>query len=138
MSLPGTPSLNSYSEHPNSYRPGQMLLDSSFKSIFDDLSEGVLVMDAAGHRVYSNPALNELVTANACLPTGTLEPPPYLPADQRQRYIAALQGTSSLLTLDGAGTTSTWLELAAPGRPRLRARVTISAFTGPRGRFAVW
>ena len=110
-----------------------MPLDSSFKSILDDLSDGVLVMDVAGHRVYSNPALNDLVTGNACLPAGTLEPPAYVPSDQRHRYMMALQGTSSLLTLEGSGTASTWLELAAPGRPRLRTRVAMSAFTGPRG-----
>jgi DNA-binding CsgD family transcriptional regulator len=117
---------------------GQVPLDASFKGIFDDLSEGVLVLGPSGHRLYSNPALNELVAGNGCLPAGTLEAPYYIPADQRQRYMVALQGTSSLLTLDGAGTTSTWLELAVPGKPRTRAKVTISAFSGPRGRFAVW
>lgn len=120
------------------YRAGPALLDASWKSLFDDLVEGVLVVDPAGHRVYSNAALNALVATNACFPQGTLEPPPYVPADQRQRYLQAVQGSSSLLNLDGAGTTSTSLELAGPGRPRLRTKVTIGAFSNSRGRFAVW
>jgi DNA-binding CsgD family transcriptional regulator len=133
-----TPPLEA-SESTALYQGGaQVPLDASFKSIFDDLSEGVLVLGPSGHRLYSNQALNELVAGNACLPAGTLEPPWYIPADQRRRYMVALQGTSSLLTLDGAGTTSTWLELAVPGRSRIRAKVTISAFSGQRGRFAAW
>ena len=120
-------------------RPTQSLLDPSLKTILDDLSEGVLVVDVGGHRVYSNDALNELVGGNACLPFGTPEPPPYVPLDQRQRYILALKGTSSLLTMEGSGAASTWLELSTALRTRVRTRVTISAFTGPRDwRFAVW
>jgi DNA-binding CsgD family transcriptional regulator len=119
-------------------RGAPALLDASWKSIFDDLSEGVLVVDQAGHRVYSNAALNAFVATNACFPHGTVEPPPYVPADQRQRYLQAVQGSSSLLVLDGSGTTSTSLDLVAAGKPRLRTRVTIGAFSGSRGRFAVW
>jgi len=120
-------------------RPAQALLDPSLKTIFDDLIEGVLVMDTAGHRVYSNPALNEMVGGNACMPVGTPDPPSYVPIDQRQRYHLALKGTSSLLTMEGSGAASTWLELSTVGRARVRTRVTISSFTGPRGwRFAVW
>lgn len=122
----------------SSPRSTPALLDASWKSIFDDLSEGVLVVDQAGHRVYSNPALNAFVAANACIPHGTIEPPPYVPADQRQRYLQAVQGSSSLLVLDGSGTASTSLELVPAGKPRLRTRVTIGAFSGSRGRFAVW
>jgi DNA-binding CsgD family transcriptional regulator len=115
------------------------LLDPSLKTIFDDLVEGVLVLDIAGHRMYSNPALNDLVGGNACQPLGTPDPPSYIPLDQRQRYFLALKGTSSLLTMEGSGAASTWLELMTAGRARVRTRVTISSFTGPRGwRFAVW
>jgi DNA-binding CsgD family transcriptional regulator len=121
-----------------SYRNGSALLDASWKSLFDDLVEGVLVVDPAGHRVYSNAALNALVATNACFPHGTVEPPPYVPTDQRQRYLQAVQGSSSLLNLDGSGTTSTSLELAGAGKPRLRTKVTIGAFSNGRGRFAVW
>jgi DNA-binding CsgD family transcriptional regulator len=136
MTSPG-PSL--ISEQLVAQRPTQSLLDPSLKTILDDLSEGVLVVDVAGHRVYSNDALNELVGGNACLPFGTPEPPPYVPLDQRQRYILALKGTSSLLTMEGSGAASTWLELSTGLRTRVRTRVTISAFTGPRDwRFAVW
>jgi DNA-binding CsgD family transcriptional regulator len=136
MTSPG-PSL--ISEQLVAQRPTQSLLDPSLKTILDDLSEGVLVVDVAGHRVYSNDALNELVGGNACLPFGTPEPPPYVPLDQRQRYILALKGTSSLLTMEGSGAASTWLELSTALRTRVRTRVTISAFTGPRDwRFAVW
>ena len=128
-----------YSDQSASGHRAHSLVETSLKTILDDLSEGVLVVDGAGQRVYSNPALNEMVGGNACLPLGTPEPPPYVPADQRHRYLLALKGTSSLLTLEGSGTTSTWFELLVPGRGRFRARVTISAFTGPRGwRFAVW
>jgi DNA-binding CsgD family transcriptional regulator len=120
-------------------RPAHGLLDPSLKTIFDDLVEGVLVLDIAGHRIYSNPALNDLVGGNACQPLATPDPPVYVPLDQRQRYFLALKGTSSLLTMDGSGAASTWLEITTAGRARVRARVTISSFTGPRGwRFAVW
>ncbi len=122
-----------------SQRPSQGLLDPSLKTIFDDLVEGVLVVDIAGHRMYSNPALNDLVGGNACHPMGTPDPPSYVPLDQRQRYFLALKGTSSLLTMEGSGAASTWLDLVTAGRARVRTRVTISSFTGPRGwRFAVW
>lgn len=120
------------------YRAACAPLDPSWKSIFDDLCEGVLVVDQAGHRVYSNSALNALVASNACFPQGTVDPPPYVPADQRHRYLQAVQGTSSLLTLEGPGTTSTWLDLIVDGVPRVRTKVTIGAFSGSRGRFAVW
>jgi len=114
-------------------------LDPSLKAIFDDLSEGVLMLDLAGQRVYANPALNDLVGTNACLPLRTPEAPPYVPADQRDRYLQALKGTSSLLALDGPGTATTWLELATPAFGRVRAKVSISSFGGPHGwRFAVW
>ncbi|GEM_PF-2133506 len=120
-------------------RANQGLLDASLRTLFDDLSEGVLVLDGAGQRVYSNPALNDLVGGNACLPSGTPEPPGYVPPDQRPKYLAALKGTSSLLTMDGSGTTSTWMELSGANGARVRTRVTISAFSGPRGwHFAVW
>ena len=122
-----------------SQRPAQGLLDPSLKTIFDDLIEGVLVVDIAGHRMYANPALNDLVGGNACHPMGTPDPPSYVPLDQRQRYFLALKGTSSLLTMEGSGAASTWLELVTAGRARVRTKVTISSFTGPRGwRFAVW
>jgi DNA-binding CsgD family transcriptional regulator len=133
------PTLLPYADPLATNRGANGVLDASLRTIFEDLSEGVLVLDGAGQRVYSNPALNDLVGANACLPFGTPEPPGYVPVDQRQRYLTALRGTSSLLTLDGSGTSSTWLELAGANGTRVRARVTISAFTGPRGwRFAVW
>ncbi len=128
-----------YADPLASNRGTASFLDASLRTLFDDLSEGVLVLDGAGLRVYSNSALNDLVGANACLPFGTPEPPGYVPLDQRPRYLTALRGTSSLLSLDGSGTSSTWLELAGANGNRVRARVTISAFTGPRGwRFAVW
>ena len=134
---PGLPSVLRYGDQLLARRAAQGQLDPSLKTIFDDLSEGVLVLDGAGQRVYSNPALNDLVGGNACLPLGTPEPPSYVPLDQRQKYLLALKGTSSLLTLEGSGAASTWVELATADRGRLRTRVTISAFTGPRGwRFA--
>jgi DNA-binding CsgD family transcriptional regulator len=126
-------------EQPLTQRAAQGLLDPSLKTIFDDLIEGVLVLDIAGHRMYANPALNDLVGGNACQPLGTPDPPSYIPLDQRQRYFLALKGTSSLLTMEGSGAASTWLELMTVNRARVRTRVTISSFTGPRGwRFAVW
>jgi len=132
-------SLETFEDRASVYENARLPLDASFKNIFDDLRQGVLVMDAAGRRVYSNSALNELVRGDACHPAGSVAPPSYVPVDQRQKYILALQGTSSLLTLDGSGTASTWLDLAAAGEPRVRTKITISAFTGVRGwRFAVW
>jgi DNA-binding CsgD family transcriptional regulator len=134
---PSPPSL--VSDQLLTQRPGHGLLDPSLKTIFDDLVEGVLVLDIAGHRIYSNPALNDLVGGNACQPLATPDPPAYVPLDQRQRYFLALKGTSSLLTMEGSGAASTWLDLTTAGRARVRTRVTISSFTGSRGwRFAVW
>jgi DNA-binding CsgD family transcriptional regulator len=107
--------------------------------LFDDSSDGVLVVNAAGHRVYSNPTLDDLIGSNACLPLGTPAPPSYVPFDQRQKFIRMLEGMSSLLAADGSGTASTWLELSTPARGRIRARLIISAFTSTGGgRFAVW
>lgn len=124
---------------PLARRPGHGLLDPSLKTIFDDLVEGVLVLDAVGLRTYSNPALNELVGGNACQPLGSPEPPFYVPLDQRQRYLMALKGTASLLTMEGPGGASTSLELVTAGRVRVRTRLTISSFTGFSGwHFGVW
>jgi len=87
MTAQGT-SGNGINGELSSYRAtAPVPLDASWKSIFDDLSEGVLVVDPSGHRVYSNAALNTLVATNACFPMATIEPPPYIPADQRQRYL---------------------------------------------------
>jgi DNA-binding CsgD family transcriptional regulator len=139
MNPTGMSSLETFEDQASGYDNARLPLDASFKHIFDDLRQGVLVMDTAGRRVYSNPALNELVRGNACHPGGSIAPPFYVPVDQRQKYILALQGTSSLLAFDGSGTASTWLDLAAGGEPRVRTKITISAFTGVRGwRFAVW
>lgn len=112
--------------------------DPSLKTIFDDSSDGVLVVNVAGHRVYSNPVLDDLVGTDACLPRGTSDPPPYISADQRAKYVRLLGGMASLLSVEGSGTASTWLELVTRNRGRVRARVTISAYTSAdRGRFAV-
>ena len=120
-------------------RRAQGSFDPALKALFDDSSDGVLAVNAAGHRVYSNATLDELIGSNACLPLGTPAPPPYIPLDQREKFIRMLEGMSSLLAADGSGTASTWLELSTVARGRIRARLTISAFTSAGGgRFAVW
>jgi len=126
--------------HASSPRQGtQRSFDPALKALFDDSSDGVLVVNAAGHRVYSNATLNDLVGFNACLPLGTPAPPPYVPLDQRQKFSRILHGMSSLLAADGSGTASTWLELSTISRGRIRAGLTISSFTNPKGsRFTVW
>ena len=119
-------------------RRAQSWFDQSLKTIFDDLSDGVLVVNAAGHRVYSNPALDDLVGTDACQPFDTSDPPPYVPRDQRQKYLRMLEAMASLLSVEGSGAASTRFELITRDRGRVRARMTISAFpSGGRGRFAV-
>jgi DNA-binding CsgD family transcriptional regulator len=113
--------------------------DPALKALFDDSSDGVLVLNAAGHRVYSNATLDDLIGSDACLPLGTPAPPGYVPVDQQEKFIRMLEGMSSLLAADGSGTASTWLELTTVARGRIRARLKISAFTSTGGgRFAVW
>jgi DNA-binding CsgD family transcriptional regulator len=119
-------------------RRAQSWFDQSLKTIFDDLSDGVLVVNAAGHRVYSNPALDDLVGTDACQPLDTSDPPPYVPRDQRQKYLRMLEAMASLLSVEGSGAASTRFELLTQDRGRVRARMTISAFpSAGRGRFAV-
>jgi DNA-binding CsgD family transcriptional regulator len=128
----------SQSEPVPAQQRAQAWFDPSLKTIFDDLSDGVLVVNVAGHRVYSNPTLDDLVGADARFPLGTSEPPPYVAADQRGKYLRVLEGMASLLSVEGSGTASTSLELVTRARGRVRARLTISAFTSAgRGRFAV-
>lgn len=119
-------------------RRSQAWFDQSLKAILDDLTDGVLVVNAAGHRVYSNPALDDLVGTDACLPLDTSDSPPYVPRDQRQKYLRMLEAMASLLSVEGSGTASTRFELVTRSRGRVRARMTISAFpSAGRGRFAV-
>ena len=92
-------------------RPAHGLLDPSLKTIFDDLVEGVLVLDIAGHRDVLQPGSERPGRGQRLPPAGTPDPPSYIPLDQRQRYFLALKGTSSLLTMEGSGAASTWLEL---------------------------
>jgi DNA-binding CsgD family transcriptional regulator len=119
-------------------RRAQGWFDQSLKAILDDLSDGVLIVNAAGHRIYSNPALDDLVGTDACFPYDTSDPPPYVPRDQRQKYLRMLEAMASLLSVEGSGTASTRFELVTRDRGRVRARMTISAFpSAGRGRFAV-
>jgi len=119
-------------------RRTQAWFDPSLKTIFDDSRDGVLVVNILGHRVYSNPALDDLVGADACLPSATSEAPPYVSPDQRPKYVRLLGGMASLLSVDGSGTVSTWLDLVTPDRGRVRTRLTISAYTSVnRARFAL-
>jgi DNA-binding CsgD family transcriptional regulator len=121
-----------------SVAPAQAWSEPALKTIFDDLSDGVLVINAAGHRVYANQSLNDLVGGDACAPYGTAEPPPYVPVDQRRKYLRVLEGMASLLTVDGSGAASTYLDLDTT-HGRVRARLTVSAFSSPeRGRFVVF
>ncbi|MGA8295503.1 MAG: hypothetical protein WB770_00500 [Acidimicrobiales bacterium] len=104
-------------------------IDPSLKAIFDDLTDGVLVVDVAGHRIYSNPALDDLVGANACLPLYTPDPPPYVPVDERHKYVATVDGIASLLSVEGFGTASTRFDLIARGGRRIRVRLKIIALS---------
>ncbi len=115
-------------------RRAQSWFDQSLKTIFDDLSDGVLVVNAAGHRVYSNPALDDLVGTDACQPFDTSDPPPYVPRDQRQKYLRMLEAMASLLSVEGSGAASTRFELITRDRGRVRARMTIQRVPkwGPR------
>ena len=126
------------SQFDGSKRRAQAWFDPSLKTIFDDSRDGVLVVNVLGHRVYSNPALDDLVGADACLPNATSEPPPYVSPDQRPKYVRLLGGMASLLSVDGSGTVSTSLDLITPDRGRVRTRLTISAYTSVnRARFAL-
>ncbi|MHB1597988.1 MAG: LuxR C-terminal-related transcriptional regulator [Acidimicrobiales bacterium] len=113
--------------------------DLPARAIFDESSDGVLVLDARGHRVYANPALNALVGTDACLPLGTPAPPPYVAPDQRAHYLLVLERVTQLLAGEVPGAASTWLELTAADRRRVCAKVTIGVLAGPRGvRNVVW
>ena len=111
-------------------RPAHGLLDPSLKTIFDDLVEGVLVVDIAGHRILLQPSF-ERPRRRQRLPTaGNARPAFVRPSGPAATLFPGLKGTSSLLTMEGSGAASTWLELATAGRARVRTRVTISSFTG--------
>jgi DNA-binding CsgD family transcriptional regulator len=113
--------------------------DLPARAIFDESSDGVLVLDARGHRVYANPALNALVGVDACLPLGTAAPPPYVAPDQSAHYLLVLERVTQLLAGEVPGAASTWLELTAADRRRVCAKVTIGVLAGPRGvRNVVW
>lgn len=111
----------------------QGYLDSALRELFDVASVGVLVVNGAGHRVYSNAALNNLIGANACLPLGTSTPPSYVPLDQREKFSQMLDGVSSLLGADESGAASPWLELLTISRGRIRAKISFSSFTHLQG-----
>jgi PAS domain S-box-containing protein len=55
-------------------------------ALFEAMSDGVLIIDAAGVRTYANPALTELVGCDPREPLGSAEVPPWIPEDQRTRY----------------------------------------------------
>jgi PAS domain S-box-containing protein len=84
------------------------------RALFDSLSDGVLVTDGAGYRTYSNPALNELVGADARDPQGTTDPPAFLPEDQHERYHEHLEMISSG-RLDGEMISLDWEIFDAEG-----------------------
>lgn len=66
------------------------------QSLFEVMSDGVLITDASGYRTFSNRTLNQLVGGDARMPLKSLDPPPWLPdrlGDRYQSYIRmALDG----------------------------------------------
>jgi DNA-binding CsgD family transcriptional regulator len=65
------------------------------RALFDAVTDGVLVTNAAGYRTYSNPALDALVGGDAKRPLATSAPPSFLPLDLHDSYRAAL-GSATL------------------------------------------
>ncbi len=131
MSTSSLPDLSTRAHHAG--------LDPALRTVLEDLSEGVLVVDIAGARLFSNPSLDRMLGRDACSPAGAVEAPPWLPADQRQKYMLALQASSSILTMDGSGRASTSLEVFSSDGGRAALRVTIlSAGSAGQRHFSIW
>lgn len=66
------------------------------RSLFDAMTDGVLVTNEAGERTYSNPSLDTLVGTDAREPLNSPAPPAFLPASLHARYgqhvVAARRG----------------------------------------------
>ena len=79
------------------------------RSLFDALTDGILVTNEAGERTYSNPALDKLVGTDARLPLNSAAPPSFLPAVHHDRYrkhvVSARRGETLSLewTIEAAG-----------------------------------
>jgi PAS domain S-box-containing protein len=56
-------------------------------ALFEAMSDGVLIIDAAGVRTYANPALTELLGCDPREPLGSSAVPPWIPEEQRTRYL---------------------------------------------------
>jgi len=61
------------------------------QSLFEVMSDGVLITDATGHRTYANRTLNQLVGGDARLPLKSHEPPTWLPEQLADRYATYLR-----------------------------------------------
>lgn len=61
------------------------------QSLFEVMSDGVLITDASGFRTFSNRTLNQLVGADARIPLKSLDPPPWLPERLGNRYQAYIK-----------------------------------------------
>jgi PAS domain S-box-containing protein len=57
------------------------------QSLFEAMSDGVLITDENGFRTYSNPALDALVGGDAREPASSASPPEWVPVQLRSRYV---------------------------------------------------
>lgn len=55
-------------------------------ALFEAMTDGVLIIDAAGVRTYANPALAEMVGGDPREPLGSSEVPAWIPEEHRTRY----------------------------------------------------
>ena len=59
----------------------------ALRSLLSVMSDGVLATDTQGTRIYSNPALDDFVGGDACVPRHSTAPPAFLPPESRERYL---------------------------------------------------
>ena len=117
-----------------SVRPSTLRL---LRTLFGESSDGVLALHGNGCRVYSNPALDALVTTDARRPIGTAAPPSYIPPEQHREYWRMLGETSYVLT--SGQWSSTQLELVGRDGHPLVVELTIFPFAVVDGSpLAVW
>lgn len=55
-------------------------------ALFEAMTDGVLIIDAAGVRTYANPALADMVGCDPREPLGSSEVPPWIPEEMQTRY----------------------------------------------------
>ncbi|MEZ5176407.1 MAG: LuxR C-terminal-related transcriptional regulator [Acidimicrobiia bacterium] len=63
---------------------------AALQALLSVISDGVMVTDLDGVRLYSNPALDHLVGSDACAPRRSSDPPTFVPPNKRDEYLGIL------------------------------------------------